>query len=668
MPRELGYNPAKLSDQRFTRRVKRLIVILMILIVVLALRLFYLQVIKHEYYLAQEERNRSNLLAIAPSRGIITDRNGVILAENIAVYSLMVQREKVTHLKETIDSLQKLLNFDPKLIPIFLKDVRNHPRFAPIPLVNHLTEQQIATFMLNQYNYPGVIVATSYIRHYPLGAPLEPVTGYVSRINPKELQQVDPANYSATTDIGKIGVENFFEKQLHGQIGYQRIAMDAYGRKTRELSSIPPIPGINLTLTIDSRLQEAAFKAFGGQRGALVAIQPSTGQVLALVSSPSYDPNLFIGGIDSKTYAELRANPFQPLYNRAVRGQFPFGSTIKPFYALEGLESGVITPEYTIFDPGYFKLPGISHIYRDWAWKKHGHGQVNVVKAIEQSCDTFFFTLSMKMGVGRMSSILHQFGFGEKTGVEINEELTGNVATPEWKRAKKHEQWFAGDTLAVGIGQGYMLTTPMQLAQGVATLATRGVRHRPTLLLQEQMPDGQVYAYSAGLLPPVLLQKSTWDVVINGMQRVVTVGTGSYHFGQSKYGKPDYTVAAKTGTAQVFSLKNRVYNKAMTPINLRDNSLFIAFAPIENPEIAIAVVMEHDESAGVIAREVVDYYLKNILHPPALAGDVSTAITTTTVKPLTNKTPVVDEEETDENLVANTDNEQASNEPDSYDE
>ncbi len=632
MARELGYNPAKISDQRFSRRVKRLIFVLLALILILAIRLFYLQVIKHDFYLTQEEHNRSNLLAIEPSRGILTDRNGVIIADNVAVYSLMIERERVPHLHETLTALEKLLNLDPRTIQIFLKDVKNHPRFAPIPLINHLSDQQIAAFMINQYRFPGVIVTTNYIRHYPLGEALAPVTGYVNRINPKELQQVDPANYSATTNIGKSGVEKYFEKQLHGQIGYQRIAMDARGRKVRELSSIPPIPGNNIELTIDSRLQIAAYKAFKGQRGALVAIQPKTGQILALISSPSFDPNLFIGGIDSKTYQDLRADPNQPLYNRAVRGLFPFGSTIKPFYALEGLDSGIITPDFSINDPGYFKLPGVSHIYHNW--KRGGIGRVNVTRAIEQSNDTFFFTLSIKMGINKMANILHAFGFGAKTGIEIEEELAGNVATPEWKRAKKHTPWFAGDTLASGIGQGYMLMTPLQLAHAVATLAVRGERYRPTLLFSEQSPDGKTYLYKTAQLFPVKLQNSTWDVVINGMQRVVNVGTGSYHYGQSLYGKPTYTVAAKTGTAQVFNLAGRKYNKAMTPINLRDNSLFIAFAPVENPEIAVAVVLEHEDTAGVIAREVIDYYLKNILHPaqvvethanPSLVPDTSSS-------------------------------------------
>jgi penicillin-binding protein 2 len=614
MPRELGYNPAKNSDDKFQRRVVRLALILLLFLTVLALRLFYLQIYQHNYYTAQEARNRSNLLAIEPRRGIIYDRNGIVLANNIAVYSLTIERDRVTHLPQTLNQLQQLLAIDPKDIKIFLKDVKNHPRFAPIPLVNRLSDTQMAKFMLNQYRFPGVSIQTRYLRDYPLGAPLSAVVGYVSRINAKELEQVDPANYSASTNIGKVGIEKYFENKLHGQVGYQRIQMDAAGRKVKELSSIPATAGENLTLTIDSRLQQVAYNALAGERGAVVAIQPQTGQVLALVSSPAYNPNLFVGGIDNKTYQALRNDPAQPLYNRAVRGTFPFGSTIKPFYALQGLETGTITPNFTIFDPGYFLLPGVRHVYHNWTWnvKHRGQGTVNVTSALEQSNDTFFFTLSIKMGIEKMAAILNEFGFGTKTGIEISEEATGHIGTPEWKRAKKHQAWYAGDTLAAGIGQGYMTTTAMQLAEGISTLANRGQHLQPTLLLQTQSANDKTTVNPIKPLPPIKLQKSTWDIVLNGLTRVISVGTGSYHFGQSQFGKPQYQAAGKTGTAQVAALNNKKYNKN-GDYNLRDNSLLEVFAPADNPQIAVAVIVEHNETAGLVARQVVDYYLLNIL-------------------------------------------------------
>lgn len=665
MRRELGFNPAKISDQKFKRRVVRLAVILSSLILILACRLFYLQIVQHQYYLAQEERNRSNLLSIEPSRGLIYDRNGVVLADDIAVYSLVIQRDKTKNLNETLTELQKLLKIDSKQIHIFLKDVKNHPRFAPIPLLDRLTEQQMATFMLNQYRFPGASVQILYIRHYPLGEAFAPVIGYVSRINPKELEQVDPANYSASTNIGKTGIEKYFEKDLHGQVGYKRVAMDAFGRQISELDSTPPIPGHNLTLTIDSQLQEVAYRAFNGTRGSLVAIQPETGQILAMVSSPSYDPNLFVSGIDSKTYQSLQNNPAHPLYNRAVRGLFPFGSTVKPFYALQGLETGTVTPDFTIFDPGYFKLPGVARVYHNWTWgvRRGGQGTVNITKALEQSNDTYFFTLAMKLGPDRLADILQKFGFGQKTGLEIPEEVAGHLATPAWKKKYRHDNWYAGDTLAAGIGQGYTITTPVQLAQGVSEIANKGTHHKLTLLLQEQTPDGKPLPQQSPLLPSIQLKPSTWDVVIDGMEKVISLGTGSYHFGQKEFGKPEYTAAGKTGTAQVFNLKNQRYNKKMTPVHLRDHSLFIVFAPIDKPKIAVAVIQENEGDAGLIARKVVDYYLLDELKQP----EKSTIATQR--KPISEESTAETDDNPDENFaVQNTDDEDEIDDPQQDDE
>ncbi len=659
MPRELGYNPAKSNDLKFRRRITRIFIFLIAVVLILAGRLFCLQVIQHEYYLDQEERNRSNLLSIEPRRGIIADRNGIILATDIPAYSLVIERDKVKNMSNTLAELQQLLNIEPKEIQIFLKDLKNHPRFAPIPLIDHLTEEQTAKFMLNQYRFPGVSAQVTYVRSYPLGAALAPVTGYVSRINQKELTEVDPANYGASTNIGKVGIEKYFEKNLHGRIGFQRVAMDAYGRRTKELGNIPPVPGNNLTLTIDSKLQQVAYDAFKGNKGALVAVDPDTGEIFALVSSPSYDPNLFVGGIDSKTFRQLQDDPNRPLYNRSVRGLFPFGSTVKPFYALQGLETNTITPDFTIYDPGYFKLPGVARVYHNWTWriKRGGLGTVNITRAIEQSNDTFFFTLGMKLGPNRLADILRQFGFGQKTNVEIAEEVAGHLATPEWKKKYRHDQWYAGDTVAASIGQGYTIMTPIQLAQGIATIATRGNRHPLTLLCEEETPDGQIVPQQTKSLPPLNLKPSTWDIVINGMQRVIEVGTGSYHFGQKEYGKPQYTAAGKTGTAQVFNLKNQTYNKAMTPTHLRDHSLFVVFAPLDHPKIAVAVIEENNENAGLIAREVVDYYLLHVQKSAEQEANVPT-----------DATAEDDQDNPDENLVSEDEHEEDVFENGQYEE
>lgn len=608
MPRrQLGFNPTKHNDARFASRVKWLSVALGGLVLVLLCRMFYLQVWQHDYYQAQAAKNQANLLAIEPSRGVIYDRNGVILADNIPVFSLCITRDQTPNLKKTLQQLQRLLNLSNRQIQLFQDDIKNHPRFAPIPLVEHLNQEQMAKFMIDQYRFPGVSVKTEYMRRYPLGDALAPVVGYVGRINDKELRHVDPTNYSATNNIGKVGAERHFEEALHGRIGFLQVQTDASGRVYKHLSSIQPQAGAHLYLTINSQLQQRAYKAFNGMRGALVAIDPNNGQVLALVSSPSFDPNAFVDGIDTLTYQKWQHDANLPLVNRAVRGLFPFGSTIKPFFALAGLDSGLITPSYKIYDPGYFKLPNHDHIYHDW--RRGGHGWVDVAKAIEESCDTFFFELSLKLGIDRMVDTLHAFGFGQKTGIENDEEIAGLVPTPTWKQKTKHQSWFTGDTLAAGIGQGYLLTTPVELAQGLSLIAMQGQGFKPTMLLKQQDADGRWQIHPATTLPSVHLKTEAWTTVIDGMRRVIEVGTGSYHFGQAQFGKPTYTAAGKTGTAQLFNLNNKRYNKLATAKDLRDNSTFIVFAPIDHPKIVIAVVLEHEDTAGVIAREVADYYL-----------------------------------------------------------
>ncbi len=606
MVRQLYFNPAKREDQRFAKRVKWLGIALACLVLLLVSRLFYLQILQHDYYQTQASKNQANLLAIEPSRGLIYDRNGIILADNVPVFSLSITRDQTPNLANTLNQLQSLLALKDREMQLFKEDIKNHPRFAPIPLIDHLSQEQMAKFMINQYRFPGVSIKTEFMRRYPLGPAMAPVVGYIGRINSKELKHVDPANYSASTNIGKIGAERYFETTLHGHIGYLQVQMDASGHILKHLGAIAPVSGDNFYLSIDSRLQQVACKAFSGARGSLVAIDPNSGQILALVSSPSFDPNLFVEGIDSKTYRSLQNNPDFPLVNRAVRGLFPFGSTIKPFYALAGLNSGVISPDYSIFDPGYFKLPNNEHIYHDW--RRSGHGLVNVSKAIEESCDTFFFELSLKLGMTRMVDVLNTFGFGKKTGIENFEEISGLVPTPAWKQRTKQQMWFTGDTLAAGIGQGYLLTTPIELAQGVSLLAMQGGGFKPTLLLKQQAPNGDWLQTAPIRFPMHDFKAEAWATVIGGMRQSISVGTGSYHFGQAQFGKPLYTAAGKTGSAQVYNLNNKRYNKAIRK-DLRDNSLFIVFAPIDHPKIAIAVVVEHEETAGFIARQVADYYL-----------------------------------------------------------
>ena len=436
------------------------------------------------------------------------------------------------------------------------------------------------------------------------------VIGYVGRINDNELAKVDKANYSATNFIGKVGIERYYEAQLHGTVGYQEVETDASGRIVRVLKRTPPVPGDNLYLSIDSRLQQAVFSALGDYAGSVVMIEPNSGQVLAMVSKPAYDPNAFVRGISDKDYKTLTSDPAQPLYNRAIRGRYPPGSTVKPFLGLEGLQSNTVTPQYEIFDPGFFQLKNSNHKYR--CWKRSGHGWVNISSAIQQSCDTYFYNLSVKLGIDRIDKVLNEFGFGHSTGIDMGEELPGLVPSPAWKRRTQGEPWYTGDTIITSIGQGFMLSTPIQLAVSTATLAERGQRFKPTLLKSTQQVDNYWQANPPIAEAPATFSPDNWRVIIDAMQEVTSTrkGTAYRTFGQKK---PTYTIAAKTGTSQVFSARNYEHldgNKDL-PEKLRDHSLFIGFAPIEQPEVAIAVIVEHNPGmAPKVAREVLDVFFQ----------------------------------------------------------
>jgi penicillin-binding protein 2 len=458
----------------------------------------------------------------------------------------------------------------------------------------------VAKFAINQFRFPGVHIQVGVVRHYPFDNDMVTMLGYVGRINEQELDDLDQDNYAGSDYIGKIGVEKYYEQQLHGTVGYRQVEMDASGREVRTLKTISPIPGETLYLTIDSKLEEAAIQAMQGLSGALVAIDPNNGQILALVSMPAYDPNIFVKGISTKQYKELQQDPSQPLFNRAIRGQYPFGSTIKVFLALAALQGKYVDPNVQIFDQGEVRLG--SHVFHDM----HKHGWVDFTKAIEVSCDTYFYLLALKMGVMPMAGILQEFGFGQDTGIEMNEELPGLVPTPAWKQKTQHQGWYPGDNLNFSIGQGWLLTTPLQLAHSVATLSMHGQAYQPTLLLKTIKPDGQTTIALPIPKPSVKLDDATWDLVINGMVQVVrgAQGTAAYRFG-----RPEYSVGAKTGTAQVFSLRGEKYNASKIAKNLHDNSMFITFAPVDHPQIAIAVAIQNSPEAAKIARKVMDYYL-----------------------------------------------------------
>ena len=594
------------SEQRlFNRRAFILTLIIFCAFAALVGRLIFLQIIEHHRYTTLSIENQLNLIPIEPARGLIYDRNGVLVAENLPVFSLDIIPEKVKHLKETIAELNKLIPIDPDDLKDFYKTLPQKRQFEPVPLKLNLTESEAAKFYINQWRFPGVLINARMLRYYPLGPTMAHVVGYMGRINEEELKLLDPDNYSASNYIGKLGIEKYYESQLHGQVGYQQVETDADGRIVRVLKRTPPVAGKSIYLTIDSKLELAAEQALGDDPGAVLAIDPRNGEVLAFVSNPSYNPNLFVEGISTQAFKALQDAPNKPLYDRAIRGVFAPGSTVKPFIAAGALGLGLITPTFSIRDPGFFVLG--THTYKDW--KKGGHGVVSVQKAVTVSCDTFFYTVAQKIGINNLDKIYFSFGLGNKTGIDIPDELSGLVPTPAWKLKVKKAAWYGGDTIVAGIGQGYVLVTPLQMANAVATMANRGVHFTPHLLLKFLNPNGTITPYLEKPNHIVNYPASAFDTAIAGMEGVINSpqGTG-YKFGKDV----PYPVAAKTGTAQVYSFSLRKVsdkNQAALPFNLRDNSWFIAFAPVDNPKIAVAVIAEHSGNAAHIARQVMDYYL-----------------------------------------------------------
>lgn len=621
----------------FNQRVFYMTIGIGLLVLLLIIRLIYLQISQHQRYTTLARQNQLNVSPIVPNRGLIYDRNGILLAENVPVYNLVVTPSRVNDLQETIAELKKILPISDNELHQFKRQLKLHRQFEAIPLRIKLTEEEVAHFAVDQYRFPGVAIQAEMIRHYPFGDIFAPVIGYVGRINAKELATVDPGNYSATNFIGKIGVEKFYENKLHGTVGIQQAESDVHGQVIRVLNNTPPVSGDNLYLTIDSKLQEAAKKALAKQRGAVVAIDPSNGEVLALVSNPTYDPNLFVNGISKDDFKALQENKDEPLYNRALRGRFAPGSTVKPFIGLEGLTSGVLTPEYTVYDPGWFQLKGSSRIYH--GYHRLSHGNVSLIKAIQVSSDVYFYNAALKLGIERLNDALLKFGFGKPTGIDLPDEASGVVPSPVWKKKHQGTSWYPGDTLISGIGQGFTLATPLQLAVGAAGLAMHGQRWQPHVLLNSQGANGVKTETNAVELPAVNATDRQWQVILTGMRAVVAEAGGT---AQPYFRNVTYTVAGKTGTAQVFSLKkNQRYNSNMLPQRLRDNSLFICFAPTDKPRIALGIIVQNGAiPAAQVAREILDFYFmkkdipantKTISSSDSSAGnnddDMTTAIT-----------------------------------------
>jgi penicillin-binding protein 2 len=496
----------------------------------------------------------------------------------------------------------------------FSKQLKYKRPNESIPIRLKLTEAEVAKFSVEKHRLPGVEIVAQLIRHYPLGEAIAHALGYVGPISQKDLTEIDAANYRGTHSMGKIGLEKSYETILHGKTGYQHVETDAKGRPIRVLNRIPPKPGADLYLSLDSHLQQSAFEALEGLKGAIVAIDPRTGGVLALISKPSFDPNLFAQGIESKTYRDLQDAPDKPLFNRAIRGQYPPGSTIKPLVALKALELGIVNTRYKIFDPGWYQLNGAGRLYRDWIYhsKRHGHGWVDLEKAMAQSCDTYFFTIAHKLGVDNLHEVFTAFGLGKKTNIDTTGEMAGLAPSPAWKKKVYNEPWYAGDTLNIGIGQGTLLATPLQIAQMTAIIANQGNRFEPRFVASIDFQDQKPHQIpDSNLSSPVILNnKEHWKTIIDAMKNVVHMpGSTAYRISHGL----TYQMAGKTGTAQVFNLKqNEKYEVNKVKAHLRDHSWFIAFAPVENPEIAIAVLIENKttKTGADIARIVLDSFFK----------------------------------------------------------
>lgn len=603
-----------LRNEHYETRIHRfrlnlLIIFIILLSVILISRLAWLQISQFKRYETLSLKNQMSIIPIAPPRGIILDKNGVVLAENIPVYVLEIIPERVANMALTIAKLRVILpSITDEDIDNFKRARTQNRAFVPIPIKLKLTQEEVAAFAINQYQFTGVSIKARLMRFYPLRDVTAHLLGYVGRINIQELQQVDSSNYRATNFIGKSGIEKFYENILHGQIGYQQVETDVSGRTVRILNKQNPVSGEKLYLTIDIRLQQVAYEAMKDKRGAVVVMDTHKGNILAMVSAPSFDPNVFVNGINTADYQMLSNSRDRPLYNRAVRGLYPPASTVKPFVGLAGLEKGVIGTEFSIYDPGWFRLPGVSHAYKDW--KKTGHGVINIKRAITVSCDTYFYQLGHKMGIAALEEMLAKFGFGQMTHVDLNEEAPGILPNAPWKRRTKGVSWYPGDTLITSIGQGFMLASPLQLANATATMSQKGKRYRPHLLAKSVQSDqGETHPYKVVEEYRIHLKdENNWSIIADAMHAVITSNEGTgYRFGRN----PPYSVAAKTGTAQVFG--GRQYEKKrnqVIPEFLRDHSLFIAFAPYEEPEIAIAVMVENDVLASNVARKVLDAYFE----------------------------------------------------------
>ncbi len=608
MSRNLTYKDNPEESYLFLGRIITAFLIILLLMAGLIVRLVYLQVLGHQHYTTKAKENSIKLEPTVPSRGIIYDRHGNILAKNIQTYSLELVPEQISDLDDTLVKLQKLLDIPEEKIEQFQKLRKRQKRFTGIPLLANMTDEEVAKFAVARPFFHGADVHIRQQRNYPYGELAAHVIGYVGRINEEEMKELPIAEYRGSTYIGKLGIESSYESELHGVTGYSEIEVNVQGRPLKTLKEVDPVAGANLYLSLDIDLQKTAYDALENYNGAVVAIDIETGGVLVFVSRPGFDPNPFVFGISNAAYHELQSSPDQPLYNRALRGLYPPGSTIKPFMAMAGLEYNAVGLRQQLFCPGYYQLPNDSHRYRDW--RKGGHGSINVSEAVTQSCDVYFYRLASLLGIDRIHSFLQKFGFGEKTGIDLIGEKYGLLPSREWKLQKKGQAWYPGETVITGIGQGYHLVTPLQLARATATLANNGKVVVPHLVDKINAEAAKIPNQDnpQALIP---LKSANIETIVAAMINVVHSNRGT---AKSISGGINYHIAGKTGTAQVINIKqNASYNENQIDFKQRDHALFISFAPAENPKIAVAVIAENGGHGGSVAAPIAAKVIKQYL-------------------------------------------------------
>ncbi|QQM63247.1 penicillin-binding protein 2 [Pseudoalteromonas sp. LC2018020214] len=591
----------------FARRAFVGFVFVLGLVAVLLSNLYTIQVEDHQDYQTRSNDNRIKVIPIAPNRGLIYDRNGVLLAENKPVYNLEVIPEEVDDLDESLDQISKIIAITEQEKQDFLKDIKHTRRFKSQVLKARLDETEVAKFSVNQHKFPGFSIEARLARYYPFGDTLTHALGYVAKLNRKELNQLEQedraTNYRATHDIGKLGIEKYYEETLHGKVGSQRVEVNNRGRVIRTLSMTQPQPGSDLVLTLDVGLQQIAQHALKDMRGAVVVMDAKDGGVLALYSNPSYDPNLFVHGISSKNYKAL-LNQDRPLINRTTQGRYAPASTVKPLMAVLALEENIVNESTSMWDPGFFQIPNVEHKWRDW--KRWGHGHVDVYKAIEESCDTYFYDAAYRLGITKISDFMARFGYGDLSGIDIHEETTAILPSKEWKEGRFKESWWRGDTISVGIGQGYWTATPIQIANATNILVNRGINHPPHLV-QVIKKDNDITQINNEEKPPVILKDPRhWQVSLDAMHNTVQKISGTAH---KAFKGTNYDSAGKTGTAQVVSIaQGERYDAESLKERQRDNTIYVGFAPYSDPKIVVSVVLENNHGGIQIARQLMDYY------------------------------------------------------------